>query len=56
MMVCSTENKMPMMHRYPNCPGMAAVKKYLQGALESDLGEDIMFQQWQGADRVMLVS
>jgi len=55
MMVCSTENKMCMIHRCPNCPGMAAVKEYLQGALESDLGED-MFQLWQGADRVMLLS
>jgi len=56
MMVCSTENKMCMIHRCPNCPGMAAVKEYLQGAIESDLGEDIMFQQWQGTDRAMLVS
>jgi len=56
MMVCSTENKMCMIHRCPNCPGTAAVKEYLQGAIESDLGEDIMFQQWQGTDRAMLVS
>ena len=44
-MACSIENMMYMIHRYPNCPEMAAVKEYLQGALESDLGEDIMFQQ-----------
>ena len=56
MMVFSTENKMCMIHRCPTCHGTAAVKEYLQGTLESDLGEDIMFQQWQGLDRAMLVS
>ena len=56
MMVFSTENKMYMIHPCSNCPGTAAIMEYLQGALESNLGEDIMFQQWQGTDRAMLVS
>ena len=54
--LCSTENKMCMIDPSPNCPGMAAVKEYLQGALVSDLGEDIVFQQWQGTDRAMVDS
>ena len=56
MMVYSTESKMCMIHRCPYCSGPAAVKEYLQGTLESDLGEDILFQQWQGTDRAMLLS
>jgi len=44
MMVCSTENRMCMIHHRPNCPGTAAVKEYLQGALELDLGEEIIFK------------
>lgn len=56
MMVCNTESKMCMIHRCPNCPGSAPVKDYLEEAFESVQEDEILFQQWQGTDRAMLVS
>ena len=66
LIVCDRNSKECMIHRCESCPGVNAVKKFIEGELmkaDDDDGQvddyddvEITFQQWTTSDRAELIS
>ncbi|KAG1702386.1 Mediator of DNA damage checkpoint protein 1 [Nymphon striatum] len=56
VIVCDFTSSECMIHRCPNCPGIDALKTFLDNQLSGmDDLEDIIFNQWQCVDRTTLI-
>ena len=56
-LVCDTENKICMVHRCQNCPGIdGLLNKLMEMFSDMDDEEPIHFQQWQSTDRTQIMT
>jgi hypothetical protein len=56
-LVCSTSDRLCMLHRCPNCPGSEALLEHLEGILEAvdvSLDDSVQYKQWVSTDRTNL--
>ena len=50
--VCDTSRNECMVHRCESCPGIDALKSFLDNELEDmDIEEEFHFNQWRSTDR-----
>ena len=54
MIVCDSESKMCILHRFPSCPGSNNLQSFLESHF-SDLDYEVTFQQWQSSNRMDLI-
>ena len=54
MIVCSTENKMCMVHRCANCPVKEVLQNFLTEKLADESLDNIIYTQWQSTDQSTL--
>ena len=54
MIVCSTENKMCMVHRCANCPGKEVLQNFLTEKLADESLDNIIYTQWQSTNQSTL--
>ena len=61
-LVCSTSNKLCMVHRCSECPGKNALIEHLKNELPvyeheyEYFDDELTFQQWQSTDRTTIVT
>ena len=56
-LVCDIQNKICMVFRCPNCPGIVNLHEKLDKIFSNlDASEPIQFQQWQSTDRTQIIS
>ena len=52
MIVCNTESRICMIHRYDSCPGKDALLEFLKTTItDLDSDDKILFQQGRSTDR-----
>ena len=55
--ICDTENKICMVHRCQNCPGIdGLLNKLMEMFSDMDDEEPIHFQQWQSTDQTQIMT
>ncbi|XP_076805803.1 uncharacterized protein LOC143449468 [Clavelina lepadiformis] len=54
--VCSTENKMCMLHRCEQCPGFQALEGFLLAQYDEEFDDEVQCQQWKSTDTMDLIT